>query len=43
VALAQRDRRCKHEDGVGRSLGKKDGGMAHQGGSGTDEVVDGVA
>jgi hypothetical protein len=35
----QRGQRCEHEDGEGRSPGKKDRGVAHQGGSGTDEVA----
>jgi hypothetical protein len=33
----------EHEDGEGMSLGKKDGGAAHQWGSGVDEVADGAA
>jgi hypothetical protein len=31
AAPVQRGRRCEHEDGEGRSPGKKDGGAAHQG------------
>jgi hypothetical protein len=31
-ALKERGRQCEHKDGEGRSLGKKDGGMAYQGG-----------
>jgi hypothetical protein len=43
VAPTQRGWRCEHEGGEGRSLGKKDGGAAHQGGPGADEVADGAA
>jgi hypothetical protein len=32
----------EYEDREGKSSGKKDGGAAHQGGSGTDEVADGA-
>jgi hypothetical protein len=39
----QRGRRHEYEDGERRSSGKKDGGAAHQAGSGADEVVDGAA
>jgi hypothetical protein len=39
----QRGRRREYEDGEGRSSGKKDGDTAHQGGSSSDEVVDGEA
>jgi hypothetical protein len=42
LAPAQRVWWCEHEGGEGRSLGKKDGGAAHQGGSGADEVADGA-
>jgi hypothetical protein len=38
----QRSRRHENEDGEGRSPDKKDGGAAHQGGLGTDEVADGA-
>jgi hypothetical protein len=32
VTPVQRGRRCEHEDGEGKSSGKKNGGVAHQGG-----------
>jgi hypothetical protein len=43
VTPMQRGWRHEYEDGEGRSLSKKDGGAAHQGGSGADEVADGAA
>jgi hypothetical protein len=43
AALMQRGRRCEYDDGEGRSPGKKDGGVTHQGGSSADEVADGAA
>jgi hypothetical protein len=42
TAPVQRGRRCEYEDNEGRSPGTKDGGTAHQGGLGTDEVAGGA-
>jgi hypothetical protein len=42
TGLVQRGRQHEYEDGEGWSPGKKDGGTAHQGGLGANEVVDGA-
>jgi hypothetical protein len=42
MAPVQRGQRREYDDGEGRSPGKKDGGAAHQGWSGANEVADGV-
>jgi hypothetical protein len=43
AAPMQHGWRREHEDGEGKSPGKKDGNAAHQGGSGANKVADGAA
>jgi hypothetical protein len=42
VASMQCGQRREYDDGEGRSSGNKDGDVAHQGGSGADEVANGA-